>query len=99
MNPVIKKLWCDELRSGRHKQCFGRYWEYVEGEVVSCCVVGLLVNLSPKDLATTVHEWAGFGRAGMPLIKYKGQTYGLVDLNDKLNLTFNELADLIEEQY
>ena len=99
MNPEIKQKWVEALRSGKYEQgneclrkgdkfcCLGVFCEVV--------APGLYHNRSatiPNPIANQ------FGIEAAPSVRYKGGTRSLWALNDEEGLTFNERADIIEEQ-
>lgn len=110
MKPEIKKMWVDALRSGEYRQCRKRLKN--GGSVPSFCCLGVLRELAPEDirkekndnpetLSSSIMKWAGLKNCD-PNIKpgekggmaYEGRaTY----LNDNLGYSFNQIADLIEE--
>lgn len=110
MNQEIKQKWVEALRSGMYTQGKG---QLREGDAFCClgvlcdihsketgtewsdagayCYVGLL---SPE-----VQEWAGVTSNGGGYIRLNGiGGMSLPTLNDELNYSFEQIADLIEEQ-
>ena len=137
MNPKVKKLWVDALRSGEYKQTQA----HLKNKQGYCCL-GVLCDIAVKNevvkestidddpgyissrngieyvenatLPVEVVEWAAVASSN-PEVNYDsrrpscgdedcedcvGQNeYDLSELNDSLNLSFAEIADLIEEQF
>lgn len=125
MNPEVKKLWVDALRSGKYKQ--GKRRLSIDGN--HCCL-GVLCEIAtdlglckkevsaggkvscsdphadtfdddPSVLPPSVVKWAGlFDQDPVVECVPFGQTiysiYPLSELNDKFDLSFNQIADLIE---
>lgn len=131
MNPEIKALWIDALRSGDYEQCKGALRR---GD--SFCCLGVLTELAVKagavepgevdrdgyyvypytvlddcpqvelfDLHRGVMEWSGMTSAtGIlhQIISFGEEgRYGssLIHLNDHAGYNFNQIADVIEEQF
>lgn len=78
---------CD-LYAEEHKDV---HWttSYVEGEYTFLGREGTL----PQPVV----YWADL-KSSTPLVSYENDTYELAELNDSLELTFDEIADVIEEQ-
>jgi hypothetical protein len=111
MNPEIRKLWTDALRSGRYSQTT----QVLRNRYGFCCL-GVLCDLavaagviSPpyidelgireygrehkyEELPIEVQEWAGLTSGDPVLIENQTCTTA----NDRLRLSFNEIADLID---
>jgi|LakMenEpi03Aug12_release.lakeMendotaPanAssembly.Ray.scaffolds.fasta_scaffold845043_2 hypothetical protein len=49
-------------------------------------------------LPINVSEWAGLGGIDIPVVEYGEQKTAISDLNDKEQLSFNQIAAIIEEQ-
>lgn len=121
MNPAVKKMWVDALRSGQYKQ--GTDALYTP-ETNSYCCLGVLCDLYKKQIGSTssitalsddgegahpgqlVQNWAGLTRKN-PRLQYNDRFTPVADLNDgtflfsdkpSKQLSFAEIADLIEEQ-
>jgi hypothetical protein len=112
MNPQIKQKWVDALRSGEYQQtrnylrtdngfcCLGVLCDlYGKENNVEWDLVNDGGNYEFQDeeshLPSSVRKWAGIADGG-PL--GNGQIGTLVTLNDSGTI-FNEIADLIEEQW
>lgn len=114
MNPEIKELWVKALRSGEYKQgtfilrsendeycCLGvlcdlhikdhkNYkWKYDAYYGRYSCHLG--TEMPPIEVV----DWSGI--EDQP-IYYKGEYTTLTELNDVEKLTFNQIAEKIEEQ-
>ena len=78
---------CD-LYAEEHKDV---HWmtSYVEGEYTFLGREGTL----PQPVV----YWAGL-KSSAPSVSYENDTYELAELNDSLELSFDEIADVIEEQ-
>lgn len=122
MNPEVKAVWLQGLRSGDYIQGTTRL-HFTDGKF---CCLGVLSDLaeaagivsrkrakynfagarldqpyyeydgSTALLPVAVQSWAGLDDA--PLVTHLGLTKGLTELNDEKELSFDEIADLIEEQ-
>jgi hypothetical protein len=110
MNPVVKRLWVNALRSGKFKQDAG----YLNTEEGYCCM-GVLCEISPfekhwsdelnvygwgKDYAVLpkkIMKWAGL-IINNPIIKEEGEHLITASYaNDALGKDFNTIADWIEQ--
>lgn len=102
MNPEVKRVWINELRSGRYKQGFGRL--RTDGRF---CCLGVLCDMSGAEASWMVgglygapgsgsycippgaiERWAGLSAAARE---------GLITLNDEKGATFAQIADWIEK--
>lgn len=112
MNPEVKQMWLEALRSGRYKQDTG----YLRIENGYCCL-GVLCDLYPKANWEIVEgEYSFFGESQFltkevaEWASLKGYTYDevnnfnmpisefpLTDMNDIQGKTFEEIADYIEK--
>jgi hypothetical protein len=136
MNPEVKKLWVDALRSGEYKQGTSTLIRHLEESVEYCCL-GVLTELynklfpgklsyekqdngntkvsagienfntstpitSEAYLIKPVIQWAGLGSdwvglgSDNPIVEYNGCKISLAVLNDDNKLTFDEIADCID---
>lgn len=104
MNPEVKILWLEALRSGRYKQTCHQL-RNAEG----FCCLGVLCDISGlgqwdqngyyrrnlsglhSDLPSFVAEWAG-----LPSNPLASDGTPLADLNDLAGLTFPQIAGIIE---
>jgi hypothetical protein len=114
MNPNIKSLWLEALRSGRYAQTKN----YLRTNNGFCCL-GVLCDLAEKDGIVAASE--PVSSLGVVLydtedslpptcvekwacisvfgaVEYNGLEYSLAKLNDEVGLSFCEIADLIEKQ-
>lgn len=114
MDKRIKKMWVDALRSGEYEQGRGMLkrtqYEYDCGhEVCRYCVLGVLCDLYEKETGKEVEhnyfptfevaEWAGWVDGyRSPRVEVNGMRESVLQLNDAHHWTFEEIADLIEEQ-
>lgn len=144
MNPEIKQLWLESLRSGEYAQTTGALQNLRDGKSSFCCL-GVLCDLAEKAGVTSheieyseadsngygiyqdgdgftytamlpkvVVDWAElesreiFDASDVP--NTNGQLknrvtvddvsyFALWELNDKAKLTFEQIADIIEEQF
>ena len=113
MNPRIKQLWINALRSGSYQQGRGR----LRGEDGFCCL-GVLCDLHPRSklewkqrdgnwsyLGDHVHypprkiwEWASaLDCKGMPT-RGPADEVELAKMNDR-GASFNDIADFIEQRF
>lgn len=107
MDARIKKLWVEALRSGEYRQAKGalRY------DGVGHCCLGVLCEIAAKEgvskwsrsnvfdgcsgsIGSTVQDWAGLDGRDPTL----SDGNSLVDLNDKMGVSFNQIADRIEAE-
>ena len=107
MNPRVKKLWLEALRSGAYTQ--GRH-QLRSGN--SYCCLGVLCDLHSKETGTswegeryieelngtprTVADWAGLSDA-VPTVLYERHRFSLSQLND-CGYSFEDIADIIDKQ-
>ena len=108
MNPEIKAEWLTALRSGAYKQCKGA----LNRNDGYCCLGVLADVIDKKDIRPIWHwgrtrdhdgdRSFGSSVTNLPdnLAEYLGMTImersTLVDLNDKYEQTFDEIAKYIE---
>ena len=98
MNPEIKKLWVDALRSGDYKQGVGR----LRNDDNEFCCLGVLCNLHAQNhpeiaktqtepsfyissahiLPAEVSKWAGLGIEVNPVVSYKKKARTVAEIND-----------------
>lgn len=92
MNPEVKKVWINELRSGRYKQTTAR----LHGANGGYCCLGVLCDLSgamdwhvgdPCIPPTMIQRWAGLSALSRER---------LIVLNDEKGASFGEIANWIE---
>ena len=99
MNKQYKKLWLEALRSGKYKQTTGQL-----GYNGGFCCLGVLCEVTemPYEHQDTCLPKNIMSAAGLqsddPQLNYDGKVISLSHLNDDENLTFAQIADLIEEQ-
>jgi len=111
MNPEVKKLWVEALRSGKYKQGKSRLRR--GGEY---CCLGVLCDISglgewegddyvtteaygyrSADLPPAVEKWAGLKDSFGGQVSFNGIDRDLAYHND-VGRTFAEIADTIEAQ-
>ena len=113
MNKDIKKKWVDALRSGEYTQgrdalkngdgqycCLGVLCDLAarEGVVKETAKYGEFYYDGASSLPpVSVMSWASLNDI-FKRVEYKNVPVPLDALNDSYCLTFNEIADLIEEQ-
>ena len=111
MNTKVIKDWVDALRSGEYSQCQG---QLTDGNNYCCLgVLCEILNKTNPDIITksdisynhctftlpnAVVEFVGLSSSN-PSIKYQTEDRSLSSLNDRYKLTFNQIADLIEESF
>ena len=115
MNPEVKSLWVAALRSGDYSQGRGALAKESVGEISYCCLGVLCELAFKKGLVTrsssgfntvtfngeaallpdALAKWSGVSREG----SYGNGPHWLTEDNDEKRLSFNELADLIEEHF
>ena len=112
MNPRIKQLWINALRSGSYQQGRGR----LRGEDGFCCL-GVLCDLHPRSRSEwkqhdgnwssfghhvhypplKIWEWAGaLDRKRMPV--RPAEEIELAKMNDR-GASFNDIADFVEQRF
>jgi len=113
MKPEIKKQWIEALRSGDYEQGDG-YLRTDRDEFcclgVLCDIHHKAIKIAPSIRGSYYHyfdsecfipqeiiKWSGILNYSPHLI-YKNKSENLTTLNDLKGLTFNQIADLIEEQ-
>lgn len=102
----VYRLWLKNLRNGKYKQAQGslRETNYGTSPVLGHCCLGVLQDLAVKDGGP---EWnTRYGpedladRPSAEIVQFMGLSkcmlHRLVDLNDNLDYTFGEIADVIE---
>jgi len=112
MNKTVKKLWIDNLRSGKFKQGYGRLQDVCGGY---CClgVLQKILNLEITEfdimLSPEASRLAGIDRQpSVNLTKKDIKKYSLQHaywtrkvslnaLNDVFHFNFNKIADIIEK--
>lgn len=127
MNPTVKALWVDALRSGEYRQGKGQLHNGTTGEY---CCLGVLCSLyiqhtgkgdwvHPDNSLTVFKSREGMNECFppeevqywadlycndpriMPSTDPRNDSFGtpaaVSHVNDRLGLTFAEIADLIEE--
>jgi hypothetical protein len=114
MKPEIKKRWVEALRSNKYEQgqgylnkdgkycCLGVLCEVVKDEIGLSNVLdtdGITMiygNYKTAVLPSEVEEYCGI--ESFQDITYYNNIASLEELNDNKGLTFDEIADIIEEQ-
>ncbi len=96
------KLWIQALRSGEYNQ--GRNFLSDSDRSTYCClgVACVLFGERIGNQQALPRKGAGaFQALGdcEPDVLYKGRKTGVVTLNDEVQLTFEEIADLLEKEY
>jgi hypothetical protein len=120
MNPEIKAMWVDTLRSGEFTQGFNM----LESENQEFCCLGVLCSIANKHGVITrvddgsgyitydeswslppveILSWAGLNETDPNVYAVNPETgnrmlVNLSTVNDTFNLSFSEIADLIDEQ-
>lgn len=113
MNQEVKERWLKALRSGEYPKVRG-YLKTLEGYCclgVLCDLYSKETGIQWDNYDGSysfmgadgvpppkVKNWADTNPT-FPSVKFKGILFNLQTLNDYERLTFNEIADLIEEQY
>lgn len=111
MNPEIKELWLEALRSGNYPQGIGALKEIKLGEEIYryCCLGVLCETIIAKgimdipvraesNLVTFDGVIGGLTSRLMDKVGLTRDAHGeLVRLNDLKRLSFSEIADWIEE--
>jgi hypothetical protein len=104
MDRRIKQLWVEALRSSNYAKCKS----IVHKKNAFCCL-GVLIDLYVKEHGITwadidgsyamlpdkVKNWAGLPSWDPVIQMYPERTANMC--NDELNMSFAEIADLIEE--
>ena len=81
MSPEVKAKWIEALRSGRYRQCIGRM-SRLDAKGCSYCALGVLRVIG--------------GRREEVLLRPDLRDY-IINLNDRLKLSFEEIADSLED--
>lgn len=110
MKTSLAKRWSAALRSGKYKQTKYQLGKIIKGEEYNCCL-GVLCRIQdrPRYVDPNINcdivkydnyeEYPDFNKVGL------NEYYDLCDigkcitfdnLNDKLNYTFDEIADVID---
>lgn len=129
MNPRVKKLWVDALRSGEYEQCSGVLANLDDPDKPAYCCLGVLCEVAIKDglyvetkdesnrhrmwlrrfydgkdtqLPRSVWEWAELDSQNPVLFQEEdvdGRPFDVLcsTANDEYELSFTEIADLIEK--
>ena len=98
----IKTSWVQALRSGEYKQ--GKFFLFtqttVDGEKFCCLgVLCLIAGADKESLRLNCHPHSvGMFDSETFDVFYKGKYVTLPELNDGYKLTFNQIADIVEEQ-
>lgn len=110
MNKEAIKKWTDALRSGKYKQGIGALKRVEDGEICHCCLgVACEVfkdELNLKEIEGDLFSFDG-ERFGLPrivsnhlefnyLVGTPNSTFSIVTLNDSGIFTFEEIADIID---
>jgi len=101
LDPKVKQLWLEALRSGDYVQGRGQL-AYIDGsgERVAHCCLGVLCELAVKDGAiATYAEQGSEPSATVQRWARLGDVDWLLDRNDGVNgqaQTFKQIANLIE---
>jgi hypothetical protein len=114
LKPEVKTQWVEALRSGKYKQGKALLFSTVEQSYcclgVNCAVLNQpYITKYPKgsvskglpDMEDAQEWWQTLPNRELidsPKVKYKGKWMLLVELNDDVGLTFEQIADLIEAQ-
>lgn len=106
MKPEIKKIWIEALRSGKYQQGQGAL---KEGD--SFCCLGVLCDLydstgwdpAPNDNRSKKLSFQSFmGAPSLDVLDWSKFPQALlqdyIDANDIHDLTFHQIADMIEEK-
>jgi len=106
MEEEIKKAWITGLRSGDYSQCRGKI---VDGAGGHCCLavlgktVGFTIDIEAEQFVED-KKFPVYEDDGSPypsLIKF-GLTselqFSFIDMNDDENMSFDQIANVIEKQ-
>lgn len=113
MNPEIKKMWVEALRSGEYEQGFGQLRITYPDKVVHCCL-GVLCDIARKMnivdadflgfttiLPDPVSIWADVESnpaCDTVTTSNRQERRTLAGLNDSRTFDFKAIADIIEAQ-
>lgn len=100
LTPELKKLWVAALRSGKYKQ--GSFC--LQNKFGDFCCLGVLADLvEPESWQAGERHYTWNGNTsqlqdgkGPILLDYNTQ-YKLAEMNDHTKMTFDQIADYIEE--
>jgi len=109
----FKRAWIEALRSGKYEQGFGQLATITyDGSCEFCClgVAAAISGMNVDDMMSKTlpppevgAEWweerpEDDKLVSNPPVYLDGDMHTLSDANDFLQLSFNEIADIIEEQ-
>ena len=104
MNKEYKKLWLEALRSGDYKQARGRLMDVDDDFNKTYCCLGVLCKVAKAI------KWRNGAILPLNLLKrteledtdpqvfYKRKQRSLSELNDDVELSFKQIANIIEKQ-
>jgi hypothetical protein len=122
MNPEVKRMWVDALRSGNYRQDQWVLRRNVPSDKPVCCALGVLCEIAVnagvverycpddrslvmygdgramKTLPREVMQWAGVRSSEVMLEDQDGGEVSVSCLNDHENMSFEQIATIIEEQ-
>lgn len=99
MTPKVAMTWVNALRSGKFKQ---GYESLHNNEECTYCALGVLTKLYPGKVAGSQDEdLNGYYNIGLqsPMGYLPKLVTNVIELNDSLRLTFDEIADIIQIYY
>lgn len=113
MNPEVKALWIEALRSGKYQQGQGGLRKVIGGdEPDQFCCLGVLCDLVPTELGSWFSaEFENYRQFGIDVntsqsgvltsevANWANLSYfdKLIDLNDSKKAPFTKIADYIQE--
>jgi hypothetical protein len=113
LKPEVKAAWVKALRSGKYRQGYTHLRSRLDGGYAYCCL-GVLMLTMKKRIKSTAQlppgsldvwvegAWPGKIRPKEinPYVYYEFMqaSYSLSELNDVYELSFTQIADIIEEQ-
>lgn len=101
MTPEFKKQWSDALRSGRYKQHRGGWVDNLDNPLSFCCLSVALKEAGKFDEWSTAHKDYDSKYTASYVAKnlLNLETINnFIKMNDKLQNSFEEIADYIDSQ-
>lgn len=91
------KLWVDELESDRWVQIYGQAYGEEENEA---CAVGVSYKIGDNYFKDCIETTKFYGLDPSCIkVKYGDKEHYIADLNDRVKLSFKEIARCIRDTY
>jgi hypothetical protein len=95
MNHKLKRKWCAALRGQTYHQGTGTLREVLGLEATTHCVLGVLAEVAGIEIGDEDEHLA---YKGLYKIIPESVADRLIIMNDRIRITFPELADYIEKE-